>query len=213
MTVRPAGLAGARGHAREKTRDAVLEAALRLFSEHGYLGVRVEDIAREAGVSRATFYKHFAEREEILAMLLTRLLGADDTAGAGASDEAAGDLGARIQAQGRAIVDRMLEQEQLARFVYSLPVRHEALLGSQQVPRSPAFGRVDRLLDDAEAAGELRDGVAPAVVRTQVHAAIETALREWATGQVPDPHERLTQHLDVVLRGAAAPARKASRRR
>lgn len=212
MTVRPAGLAGARGQAREKTRDAVLEAALRLFSEHGYLGVRVEDIAREAGVSRATFYKHFAEREEILAMLLTRLLGADEDAGTEV-EPPAGDLAARVQALGRAIVDRMLEQEQLARFVYSLPVRHEALLGAQQLPRPSAFGRVDRLLDAAEAAGELRDGVPLAVVRTQVHAAIETALREWATGQATDPHQRLAQHLDVVLHGAAAPTRKASRRR
>ncbi|HEY0951029.1 helix-turn-helix domain-containing protein, partial [Nocardioides sp.] len=153
MSVRPAGLAGSRGQAREKTREAVLEAALRLFSEHGYLGVRVEDIAREAGVSRATFYKHFAEREEILAMLLTRLLGNEDDA-ASAAEEPAGDLGARIQAQARAILDRMLEQEDLARFVYSLPVRHEALLGAQQLPRPSAFGRVDRLLDDAAAAGE-----------------------------------------------------------
>ncbi|ABL83741.1 MULTISPECIES: TetR/AcrR family transcriptional regulator [unclassified Nocardioides] len=212
MTVRPAGLAGARGQAREKTRDAVLQAALRLFSEHGYLAVRVEDIAREAGVSRATFYKHFAEREEILAMLLTRLLGADEGAGTEV-EQPAGDLAARVQALGRAIVDRMLEQEQLARFVYSLPVRHEALLGAQQLPRPSAFGRVDRLLDAADAAGELRDGVPLAVVRTQVHAAIETALREWATGQATDPHERLAQHLDVVLHGAAAPTRKAIRRR
>ncbi len=211
MTVRPAGLAGARGQAREKTRDAVLEAALRLFSEHGYLGVRVEDIAREAGVSRATFYKHFAEREEILAMLLTRLLGAEGDAAAGddeaaAGEPGAGDLGARVQAQALAILDRMLEQEELARFVYSLPVRHEALIGAQQLPRPSAFGRIDRLLDAAAAAGELRAGIPPTVVRTQVHAAIETALREWATGQAGDPHERLRQHLDVVLHGAVAPA-------
>ena len=52
---------------RRQTRDLVLDAALRLFSEHGYLGVRVADIAKEAGVSRATFYQHFAEREQILA--------------------------------------------------------------------------------------------------------------------------------------------------
>lgn len=205
MTVRPAGLAGARGQAREKTREAVLEAALRLFSEHGYLGVRVEDIAREAGVSRATFYKHFAEREEILAMLLTRLLGTEDDA-TPAADEPAGDLGERVQAQARAILDRMLEQEDLARFVYSLPVRHEALLGAQQLPRPSAFGRVDRLIDDAASAGELREGVATAVVRTQVHAAIESALRAWATGQATDPRERLGQHLDVVLHGAVAPS-------
>ena len=54
---------------RQQTKDRVLDTALRLFNERGYLGVRVEDIAQQAGVSRATFYKHFAEREQILAEL------------------------------------------------------------------------------------------------------------------------------------------------
>ncbi|HSO04373.1 MAG TPA: helix-turn-helix domain-containing protein, partial [Candidatus Limnocylindrales bacterium] len=58
---------------RQQTRDLVLDTALRLFNEHGYLGVRVEDIAQQAGVSRATFYKHFAEREQVLAELFERL--------------------------------------------------------------------------------------------------------------------------------------------
>ena len=35
----------------------------------------MEDIAQQAGVSRATFYKHFAEREQVLAELFERLLG------------------------------------------------------------------------------------------------------------------------------------------
>ena len=49
---------------------AMTDTALRLFSERGYLGVRVEDIAKESGVSRATFYKHFAEREQVLAEIV-----------------------------------------------------------------------------------------------------------------------------------------------
>ena len=35
---------------RQQTRDLVLDTALRLFNEHGYLGVRVEDIAQQAGL-------------------------------------------------------------------------------------------------------------------------------------------------------------------
>ncbi len=202
MTVRPAGLAGARGQARAKTRDAVLEAALRLFAERGYLAVRVEDIAREAGVSRATFYKHFAEREEILAMLLAKLLGSDDDATPGVAAPTEGDLGTRVEGTARAIVEKMMEQESLARFVYSLPVRHEALVSAQQLPRPSAFRRLDELLDGGR--GELRDGVPSVVIRMQVHAAIETAMREWATGQVADPTQRLSEHLDVVLYGALA---------
>lgn len=206
MTVRPAGLAGARGQGRAKTRDAVLEAALRLFAERGYLAVRVEDIAREAGVSRATFYKHFAEREEILAMLLTKLLGSEDDDATPPGDvRTESDLGAQVKATARTIVDKMMEQEPLARFVYSLPVRHEALVNAEQLPRPSAFRRVDELLDRASGTGELRDGVPPSVIHLQVHAAIETAMREWATGKVADPYQRLSEHLDLVLYGALAP--------
>lgn len=187
----------------------VIETALRLFSERGYLAVRVEDIAREAGVSRATFYKHFAEREEILAMLLTKLLGGEDEAASSTPTE--GDLGTRVKATARAIVDTMLEQEALARFVYSLPVRHEALVNAEQLPRPSAFRRLDELLHAASEAGGLRDGVPSVVVRVQVHAAVETAMREWATGQVTDPHQRLSDYLDVVLYGALATQDRTSR--
>ena len=69
---------------RQQTRDLVLDTALRLFSERGYLGVRVEDIAKESGVSRATFYKHFAEREQVLGELFQRLLGSEDASSRGA---------------------------------------------------------------------------------------------------------------------------------
>ena len=59
MTVRGAGLGGtAHSTALERMRTAVVDTALRLFSERGYIGVRVEDIAREAGLSRATFYNY-----------------------------------------------------------------------------------------------------------------------------------------------------------
>lgn len=210
MTLRPPGLGGRRSQARAKTREAVVETALRLFSEHGYLGVRVEDIAREAGVSRATFYKYFAEREEILAALMARLFE-DGTEAVEdiAAEDSAGDIAERVKSAARQLVSKMLEREQLARFVYSLPVRHEALLGEQQPQMPPALRLVDRLIEQAAAAGELRDDVPTELVCGQVHGTIETTLREWAAGRVPDPHARLDQRLDLIFGGAqATPVRR-----
>lgn len=180
-----------------------METALRLFSERGYLGVRVEDIAREAGVSRATFYKHFSEREEILAALLARLFdGAVERPVEGASDD--GDVAERVKRAARALASTMLEQEQLARFVYSLPVRHEALVGDRRPQLPPALRTVDELLDEAASRGELRADVPLEMVRGHVHAAIETAMREWAAGGAAEPYDRLDQHLDVVFHGVTS---------
>lgn len=41
------------------------EAAMKLFGESGYVAVSIDDIAREAGVTRKTFYRHFAGKAEI----------------------------------------------------------------------------------------------------------------------------------------------------
>lgn len=186
---------------RQETRDLVLDTALRLFNEHGYLGVRVEDIAKQAGVSRATFYKHFAEREQILAELFQRLLGTE-------SGTADGDLptSGSTEQQVVAVVEsaaqRMLEQEQLARFVYSLPVRHSALLrpGGHSTP--PVFAQVTRMIEQGVVRGEVRDDVPVDLLARHILGAMETALRDWAEGRVDDPLTHLRLLLGLSFHGA-----------
>ncbi len=58
---------GGRG---ERTRTAIMEAALRLFSRDGYEHVSVTAIAQDAGVSRATVYRHFDDKRAVLLSLL-----------------------------------------------------------------------------------------------------------------------------------------------
>lgn len=51
------------------TGGRVLEAALKLFAEHGYAGASVRDVAAAAGVKPATIYAHYPSKEHILAEL------------------------------------------------------------------------------------------------------------------------------------------------
>jgi AcrR family transcriptional regulator len=44
------------------TRDAVFASAAASFSAHGFDGVSMEDIARDAGVNKAMIYYHFADK-------------------------------------------------------------------------------------------------------------------------------------------------------
>lgn len=55
------------------TRDEILDAAWRLFAKAKRADVRLEDIAREAGVSRQAVYLHFAGRAELLGSLVTHI--------------------------------------------------------------------------------------------------------------------------------------------
>lgn len=52
---------------RTQQREAIYRAAVELVAEHGLAGVAMADVARRAGISRATLYKYFPGVEEILA--------------------------------------------------------------------------------------------------------------------------------------------------
>ena len=55
---------------KEQTRALLVDAALRVFAEHGYDEATVEEIAAAAGYSKGAFYFHFASKEDIFLELL-----------------------------------------------------------------------------------------------------------------------------------------------
>ncbi|MGE0215413.1 SACE_7040 family transcriptional regulator [Mycolicibacterium sp.] len=76
MTTTSAG--SRRRQAKSDRRGQLIAAAERLMAENGYLAVRLEDIGAAAGVSGPAIYRHFPNKEALLAELLvgisTRLL-------------------------------------------------------------------------------------------------------------------------------------------
>jgi AcrR family transcriptional regulator len=60
---------GGRTRKGEETRRALLDAASRLFAEHGFHETSVPDIVAAAGVGHGTFYEYFGSRRDILLAL------------------------------------------------------------------------------------------------------------------------------------------------
>lgn len=56
----------------DRVRDAVIEAARRLFAERGIHAVSVREIAREVGVSHTLLHLYFGNKEEIVRQVLKR---------------------------------------------------------------------------------------------------------------------------------------------
>ncbi|MBW4693483.1 MAG: TetR/AcrR family transcriptional regulator [Lyngbya sp. HA4199-MV5] len=56
-------------------REAILQGAMQEFLEHGYAGARIDKIVAAAGVSKATLYRHFADKEALFTALIQRLGG------------------------------------------------------------------------------------------------------------------------------------------
>jgi AcrR family transcriptional regulator len=49
----------------EATRDALVGAARRLFGQRGFLATSLEEIVKEAGVTKGALYHHFSDKEEL----------------------------------------------------------------------------------------------------------------------------------------------------
>ncbi|MBE0425945.1 MAG: TetR/AcrR family transcriptional regulator [Nitrospirae bacterium] len=57
---------------KSQTEEKLLETTLRLISEKGYLGTTTREIAREAGVTELTLFRHFGSKEKLFEKVLKR---------------------------------------------------------------------------------------------------------------------------------------------
>jgi len=55
-----------RGDKRERTRRALINAALQVISEEGFAGASLDAIARRAGVTRGSIYSNFSGRDDLM---------------------------------------------------------------------------------------------------------------------------------------------------
>lgn len=79
-------------------RQRILDTAFRLFYAHGIRAVGIDRIIAESGVAKATFYKHFPAKDDLVIAYLDRVDGvwseqlhtAAEAAGPGAADQLVG---------------------------------------------------------------------------------------------------------------------------
>jgi len=61
----------------DATRQQLLDAAAAVFVERGYAGATTKEIARRAGVSEGTIYRHFADKRELFGAVFANSNAAD----------------------------------------------------------------------------------------------------------------------------------------
>jgi AcrR family transcriptional regulator len=80
-----------------RTRRTILDVALRQLRAHGPARVRMEDVARAAGISRQALYLHFDSRTQLMVALIEYLSEAVDGAALFRPAEQATDVGVRME--------------------------------------------------------------------------------------------------------------------
>lgn len=133
----------------EETRRALLDAALKVFGRDGFAATRLDDIAKEAGVTRGAIAHHFGGKIEIWRALSAR------------REEVVSTVAKRVAEAGGTPIERLrglmialageLEDNEEYRAVWSLIVFHRA--GSPPEVRET---EVERHRDDAYERGIAR---------------------------------------------------------
>ena len=55
------------------TKERILEIALELFAQSGYLGTSMSDIAKQLGITKGALYKHYTSKQKILDSIVERM--------------------------------------------------------------------------------------------------------------------------------------------
>ncbi|CAM3939680.1 TetR/AcrR family transcriptional regulator [Mesobacillus zeae] len=64
-----------KGH--EERKNEILDTAEKLFVSKGYMKTTVNDILREIGIAKGTFYHYFKSKEEVMDAIILRIVDAD----------------------------------------------------------------------------------------------------------------------------------------
>ena len=192
--------------------DEVLDAALVLFAEKGFAATRVEDVAKQAGLSKGAVYLYFPSKDAIMEGLVRRALVpvAENAAQMLAGFE--GDPRDAIRAVLYLIAGKMQDPDTLA--VPRL-ILHEVAQFPQlaQMYRREVLDRampvLVNLIHRGIAEGVFRPVDAELTLRNVVGPLMMHVLLVEVFGISPaggfDPQHFIENHLDVLFNGLAVP--------
>lgn len=147
----------------ERSKRAILDAALVEFSNYGHAGARIDTIAERAGVSKPMIYSYFGDKDELYAAALREAY-------------------VQIRAGERELNLDGQEPEQAIRSLVSFTLQHfvskpwfismlntENLRGGETVRKivdvnaiqSPLIAELRKILKRGEASGDFRSGIDP----------------------------------------------------
>jgi len=177
----------------EETRERILDATVRVMAE-GLAFLSVPQVAREAGVSVPTVYRHFATKRDLLAAVYphaVRRAGVDEVVIPRSMDELRGGL--------RAHFERTDSFGDLARAAMASPAAEE-VRRINMPDRVAIFRRLADSIEPKPSKAE-RDRIA----RLLVILTASSALRLWRD-QLGSSVEEAADDVDWVLRAAIASA-------
>lgn len=168
-------------------REELVRIAARLFQEQGYQSTKLADIAREAGMDRATVYYYVGSKEELFRETVEGVLDANMAE----AQRLIADTSLSWRERLHAIYIRLMvsyEENYPATFVYIQEQMHqvgaeETIWAQEIMKKTRAFDKIlIGFIREAIAAGELRSNIPPRLVENALFGMLNWTHRWFTPG-------------------------------
>ena len=193
--------AGKRETGKLERRDRLYEAAVTLFREQGYENTTVDQIARQAGVAKGTFFNYFPTKDAVL-----RYMGAREIGRLGAASLAGGNTSAigNLKRFMAALATGMERDRELVKLIFAKGIAVPEMMCGDAGGFS-AQPTTSLLIRRAQHLGEVNRDLDPDTLAVALDALYLQQLVRWCEASTPYAlGERLTGIVDLLMMGIAA---------
>ena len=186
-------------------RKLILDAAIRVFAEHGYHGARVGDIAEDAGVAHGLLYHYFASKDDVLRTIFLENWGAliARFRAVEASPEPAPE---KLEGIAKILLRTWRNDPALVTVMVREVARSQQLQDRVEEVRE-AFAIVERVVVEGQASGHFRRDLDARLASWIFYGGLEEVLTGWVLGQLPDSEDDVAAAervaIEMVSRGLA----------
>jgi len=184
----------------KQTRADLIDAAMKVFGRDGYFASSTADIAAEAGISAASFYRYFASKTQILEEVVELATG-QILAAVGTANEAERQLpwAERFQRANRRYLDSYRAHSEALRFLEQRVVSDSEFFATRRELPERFNPRLSRALEKAMATGEVMAQEDPRILGDLLGAMVDRSAYVCFVlrGETEIPRG-LTQTIDVL---------------
>ena len=193
----------------EERPGEIMRAGLELFAHNGFAATRLEDIAEAAGVSKATIYLYFKNKQDLFAAMVREYAAARVERIESFLDEYDGSYADLLEAvmrqlyetvqtpELRAIIKTLIAEAGNFEEIRNYHRDHVVLKG---------LGMMRRIIEGGVKAGEFRPCDPDATVQSVVFPFLMNSIGRQTFGELPqfEPEALFASHLEFVKRALAA---------
>ncbi len=191
---------GRREQAKLERRERIYEAALNLFRAQGYESTTVDQITRQAGLAKGTFFNYFPTKDAVLRYLGTREIGRLGSS-LGTNGNGRGTAIGKLKRLMAALAANLEQDRSLVSLIFRKGVTAPDLLAGDAGGFSlqPV---ASLLIRQAQYNGEVNRDLDPDGLAAALDALYLQQLVRWCESTRPYPlAERLTWIVDLLLLG------------